>query len=129
MRIDDHLKAKARKYYHSHAEERRAYARKYRADHPHMKRIRKQWVSDNSRRSHLKRQYGMIQKEYEEMLEKQNHKCSICATHIDNPCVDHDHKTGKVRGLLCRTCNSGLGHFKDNERILVSAAEYLRRHQ
>lgn len=60
------------------------------------------------------------------MLAAQGGGCAICvvkdATH-----VDHDHVTGKVRALLCATCNTGLGMFSDNPDILSNAAGYLRR--
>lgn len=51
--------------------------------------------------------------------------CMICGIE-ENLVVDHDHKTGKVRGLLCNHCNRGLGHFKDKEESLRSAIDYLR---
>ncbi len=44
-------------------------------------------------------------------------------------CVDHDHKTGEIRGLLCDSCNNGLGRFKDNPEILASALSYLQNRQ
>ena len=67
------------------------------------------------------------------MLAKQNGQCAICAT--TDPgcghkhfCVDHDHKTGEVRGLLCMRCNKGLGLFKDDPVITQLATNYLRSH-
>lgn len=52
-------------------------------------------------------------------------ECVICGA-VDNIVVDHDHKTGHVRGPLCRHCNFGLGHFKDNPELLEFAAMYLK---
>lgn len=67
---------------------------------------------------------------YEKQREDQKGLCAICG----NPpgphrslSVDHDHETGKVRALLCGPCNRGLGHFRDNPRLLASAVEYLKR--
>jgi hypothetical protein len=77
----------------------------------------------------LKRRYGMTSVEYEMMLATQNGKCGICGRaewvkhgHLS---VDHDHKTGKVRGLICNWCNSGIA-FLDNERFMESAMKYLK---
>jgi hypothetical protein len=82
------------------------------------------------RSSSLKNNYGITDVEYEKILEGQGRVCKICGS--DNPgrgkyfCVDHCHKTGKVRGLLCDNCNKGLGHFKDNISFLERAMTYVR---
>ena len=77
----------------------------------------------------LKRRYGITSEDYFMMLTEQNNQCVICETkecHTGrNFSVDHDHKTGKVRGLLCAHCNVGLGNFKDNTTLLKKAIEYL----
>jgi hypothetical protein len=69
------------------------------------------------------------------MADRQGNRCAICNTHAaaiehasfkHNPLViDHDHRTGKIRGLLCSTCNNMLGHAKDNPSLLIAAAKYL----
>ena len=70
------------------------------------------------------RRYGFTEVTYKAMLDAQSSVCAVCkelpATHID-----HDHKTGKVRGLLCAACNRGLGVFNDDVNRLLSAMEYL----
>ena len=79
------------------------------------------------------RNYGISAKEYVELLEKQGHVCAICGepeTRIHKGSlasfsVDHDHETGKVRGLLCGTCNHGLGYFRDDVELMNNAIEYL----
>lgn len=79
----------------------------------------------------LKRRFGISLDEYNDIFSKQEGRCAICGRHqsefdiaFD---VDHDHKTGKVRGLLCRYCNTSLGHFKDDTSILQKAIDYLKR--
>lgn len=79
----------------------------------------------------LRTRYGISLEEARELLIKQNNKCQICGDDItlDNRfChVDHCHKTGEIRGLLCSLCNIGLGSFKDNPEILNKAALYLHK--
>jgi len=79
----------------------------------------------------LKYSYGITLEDYNEMLAIQNGVCAICnqsCTTGRRLCVDHDHKTGKVRGLLCNDCNSGIGKLKDSSEILKNAANYLDKH-
>ena len=85
---------------------------------------------ESSRRSHLKRKYGITLEQYNELLSSQDGKCAIC--NEDEKCsrnsvlaVDHCHKTGEIRGLLCSHCNRGLGLFKDNSEILTKAIKYI----
>lgn len=78
------------------------------------------------RDAELKRNYGISLVEYEEMLAKQGGRCAVCGVKSDKTLhLDHNHKTGKVRGLLCHKCNSGLGSFNDDVELLIRAAEYL----
>ena len=69
--------------------------------------------------------YGLWSSNYEALLESQGGVCAICGE--PPTVVDHDHKTGKVRGLLCSGCNLALGHMKDNAGALRAAADYLDR--
>jgi len=74
--------------------------------------------------------YGITQEGYEALLSNQGNVCAICGTDTpggmhDTWHIDHDHTAGKVRGLLCWLCNSGLGKFKDSARQLRKAACYL----
>lgn len=84
-----------------------------------------------AREYHLKATYNLTVEQYNEMLKEQNHKCCICGLdEVDNKvklAVDHCHKTGKVRGLLCKFCNVGLGNFKDNINSLSKAISYLSK--
>ena len=82
-----------------------------------------------NRAKNLRNRFGMSLEEYDQMLEKQNGQCRICRT--DTPgnkgrfVVDHNHATGEVRGLLCWSCNVGIGHLQDDPSILLSAFNYL----
>ena len=88
-------------------------ARKYNRNNP-----------EKRREAHRKNLYGISEIEIKKIYERQNGICKICgikeAKHFD-----HCHKTGTWRGLLCGTCNLGLGLFKDNPLILMRAAKYI----
>lgn len=75
-----------------------------------------------------KRSYGIEWEDFEKLWESQNQSCAICKKQFNSTseaCVDHDHVTGDVRGLLCNQCNNGLGRFFDNIDYLKRAVEYL----
>lgn len=67
----------------------------------------------------------MNEEDLEKRLINQNKRCAICDKPFGKFCVDHDHATTKVRGLLCPNCNVGLGMFKDNALFLKQAISYL----
>ena len=74
--------------------------------------------------------YGLTILEYERMRKKQKDQCAICGKLGGKTlCVDHDHRTGNARGLICQSCNHLLGDAFDNVDILLSAIQYLRKHQ
>lgn len=72
-----------------------------------------------------KAKYGLEKEDYELLLIAQSGRCAICLLPMLNPCVDHCHATGRVRGLLCKDCNTGIGHLKDDIERLRAAIEYL----
>lgn len=96
-----------------------------------------QWVKNNpekrrqiNRDWNLKNQYGIDQKEYDDMLLAQKGTCAICNTATPTGkwkvfAVDHCHDTGIVRGLLCNECNRGMGLLGDDSNRLRKAADYL----
>lgn len=95
---------------------------------------RPEYAGSVSRRYSLKKNFGITVEQYDQMLADQDGRCKICGSDKSTGrwdtgflCVDHDHETGKIRGLLCSTCNSGLGMFKDNLPILESAVKYLKQ--
>lgn len=82
-------------------------------------------------RRYLKWQYGLTFDQYEALVAKHGGLCGICKQPQQDPqkqrlCVDHDHQTGEVRGLLCSACNFGIGFFRDNIATLESALAYLK---
>ncbi len=95
-------------------------------------------VQSNPTKEHnryLLYQYGITSDDYSRLLEQQNGKCAICDSQKSISgrfkffCVDHDHDTGKIRGLLCGKCNAGIGLLGDDPDRLEAATAYLRRHQ
>ena len=78
------------------------------------------------RKKELKHRYGLSWEDYQAMLARQDGKCAICKCEFtDTPSVDHCHLTRKVRRLLCRDCNTGLGRFKDDPHRVLAALQYL----
>lgn len=86
----------------------------------------------------LQRRYGITLDEAKEIFESQNHKCKICGRELklygsknaeDTAHIDHNHTTGQVRGILCSSCNTGLGKFYDNPVFLQAAIDYLNNSQ
>jgi hypothetical protein len=78
------------------------------------------------------RKHGITNEQFEEMVVAQGNHCGICAREMsrgpwrrDGACIDHDHATGAIRGLLCTRCNVGIGHFDDDPALLTKAIEYL----
>jgi NMD protein affecting ribosome stability and mRNA decay len=89
---------------------------------------KKHW-SEESRDDRLQRQYSITEETYNAILKKQDGRCAICKCHqhYQRLAVDHDHKTGMVRGLLCVHCNRGLGRFFDSALRLRNAAAYIEK--
>jgi len=85
------------------------------------KKVQKNWQ--------LKSKYGITLEDYNQLFIQQNGCCKICERHQSQfkkaLAVDHCHSTGKVRGLLCTSCNNGLGRFKDSAELLKIAANYI----
>ncbi|MCK4687611.1 MAG: endonuclease VII domain-containing protein [Candidatus Lokiarchaeota archaeon] len=91
----------------------------------------------------IKKRYGISKNQFEQILKKQNYSCAICGQkfvdlfhphnkksftyHASAPRVDHNHKTGEIRGLLCDRCNLLIGEAHENTLVLVNAIKYLRK--
>jgi hypothetical protein len=115
------------------------YANKYRSDNLEKVRESQKRTKKNKpdfyRNKRLVYEFGITLAEYEQMLDKQDGVCAICLQperrihpktgKLWELCVDHDHDTGQIRGLLCCDCNTALGLFKDNPSSLKAAINYL----
>lgn len=114
-------------------ENKRNYAKRYYHKHKDkilLKRKENPYPPEKKRDQHLRRQYGITQERYDEMLNEQGGLCAIChrppATHSSYKIlhVDHNHVTGEVRGLLCATCNGNFGWF---EQFKENVEDYFER--
>lgn len=106
-----------------------AYNKRYRRAH-------REFYGTDYHNSALQRKYNITTYDLHAMAAAQNHCCAICGEKekemrnglTKHLAVDHDHKTGAVRALLCTSCNKGLGHFKDDIDRMLAAVAYLRKH-
>lgn len=113
----------ARKYlrdwYQANRERIAAQRKEHRASGKYKARDRRIWLAYR---------YGMTPEDFRNHLVGQAGRCLICSRVPETDLVpDHDHTTGKVRGLLCQACNKGIGHFADDPKRLRSAARYVER--
>jgi len=146
MITSERLRQNAKRYNEKHRDEINKKARDKRKNDPifraHAIAMQKKWVENNKakfalikKKSILKHTYGITLEEYNEFLRIQNNVCAICGsknkhykTKKDLLCIDHCHKTNKVRGLLCHSCNRALGMLKEDIEIFKNAIIYLKKH-
>jgi hypothetical protein len=107
-----------RQYYWKRAEEMRQKAREWRAKHRDV-------IRESKRRCHLKRKYNLSPEEYGQIFLRQDGRCAICGRAKPLQ-VDHDHTTGKIRGLLCATCNLAIGGIEASSAEPSVIVRYLR---
>lgn len=113
----DRKKATRKAYYHANKEKEDAETKAWKLANP-----------DKVKAFKRKSSYGITQKQYDELLIKQDSKCAICLNQLDlgkYTHIDHCHKTNKVRGLLCHHCNLFIGNAKENISYLENAIKYL----
>lgn len=113
-------------------EKKKEYDKKYYLKN--INKIKEYYFKNKDKRKEykLKQNYGITLDQYNKMLSDQNGCCRICDRHESKLskklCVDHNHTTGKVRGLLCNSCNTNIGKFNEDTRILNKMIEYLKEH-
>lgn len=128
----DAIDNRNKEYYVQHKEEITQYKQKWYKENKKdiQMRQKEKYNYDDNRKYSLKAHYGLTPDDYTRLFEKQDGKCAICKTPQEKLSsrlhVDHDHKTGKIRGLLCQKCNHGLGQFNDNPKLLHMAIKYLK---
>lgn len=116
--------ATARKYYHTHTDKILEQRKLSRQDNDFSIRKKEQkWK--------IKSRYGVTLEEKEAILSKQQGLCAICHKMVSgfSAVIDHDHETGRIRGILCRSCNFGLALFGDSREGILVALEYLNAPQ
>lgn len=105
----------------------KAYRRKHYTDNPN---YYKEYYETTGRYVHLHRNYGVDAEQYNRMINEQGGVCAICESpppELRPLHLDHDHITGKPRGLLCAKCNSMLTHFGDRPEGLLRVLDYVQR--
>jgi len=125
-------KASCRKSYLKNKGKRSEYKlewqRRYRNEHREEARLYAKLYMRKKQQVHRLKTYGITQEMYDFLKQRQNNSCGICGRIFENktsPQIDHDHKTGKVRGLLCWNCNIRLGYL-ENEIFLEQSKKYLQ---
>ena len=141
----EQLNKKARETYEANKEKRKERAREL---YKLKKERKQQYYQDNKEKilelrkketkriknNHLIKRYGITLEEYQNMIKLQENKCYICNIYVENTKknylhVDHDHNSGKVRKLLCMSCNASLGLVKENKQTLFKMIDYLNEHE
>lgn len=127
----ERIRANSRDHYQRNKEKLIAQNKSYRAAHPERLAI---WRANDYKRQRartLMECFGITMEQRAKMFHEQQGKCAICkrdeSKFVKSLAVDHDHKTGIVRGLLCGSCNRALGYFQESEENLREAIEYLSR--
>lgn len=85
------------------------------------------WSGLERRDAIIRRQYGITQSDFNNLVDSQDGLCGICGDALGKVNIDHDHESGEVRGLLCTGCNTGLGHLGDSINGVEKALHYLEQ--
>lgn len=143
IQTEEEKKQKLKEF--NNSPERKAYMKNYRnlpGVKDREKESAKRYYLKNrhvEKNGHLKRTFNITLEQYNEMLVMQNNVCAICEKEetkvfkktgkINDLAVDHCHKTGNIRGLLCWRCNTAIGRFEDSIELLQNAVAYLEKHR
>ena len=115
--------ARSKKWQKENRERHLAWQRQYREEN-------REWMREKDRRRWLQAKYNLTPEQFEDLLEEHGGACAICGRVMGKDLhIDHDHKWNVVRGLLCGSCNRGIGLLKENPQHLETAAKYLTRHK
>lgn len=124
-------KQKQAEYYQKNKEKSRVAGASWKKANPDKVRL-------SNRKLQVLNTYGLTWDKYLQLLTNSGGKCEICGTTVEPlaigkgtkvaACVDHNHTTGAVRGILCRSCNVALGHFADSKELLKAALLYLEKY-
>lgn len=110
-------KARANAYYANNKEKASAKQKeRWKKNRHHMRAVK------------VKSVYGLSAQEYDDLIKFHHGRCAICKKER-NLNIDHNHETGRVRGLLCAKCNKAIGLFEENEQSLLDAARYLKEYK
>ena len=130
MKATEKQKEYFRQYYLKNREKKLKYVREYKLRNPDQYKKYLEKYASMQRKSYLKRTYNVTLEEYEKKLKQQNNCCAICNRHQSKfkrkLAIDHDHKTGKVRDLLCAGCNVDVSVVEDRLEVLL---KYLKKHK
>jgi hypothetical protein len=106
---------------------------KYNKEHSYQQKQYRMAHRKTSRDYNLKKCYGITLDDYNIMFEEQNGCCAVCGIHQSifkkTLFVDHDHVSGKIRGLLCHDCNIAIGNLKDDPKLFYRAIDYLLKNK
>jgi hypothetical protein len=122
-----------KEYYQKNKEKLKLYQKKYyQINKEKMKSYTKEYGINNNykyqKNYQRRRLYNMSEQDYHDMYDAQKGCCLICHVYHKRLCIDHCHKKGMVRGLLCYRCNIMLGHAHDDISLLLCAIDYLSTH-
>ena len=116
----EHNLLKSKRNYQKNKDKKKIYDKQYNI-------INREKVSKRKKFQHLKARYNLSEDQYNQLIASQGGRCYIC-NDLTRLAVDHCHRTGKVRKLLCYPCNKGLGNFKENLDSMQNAIVYLKFH-
>lgn len=95
------------------------------SDKVKLRRKEREHLHKKGRKLQLKKLYNITLEQFDILVALQSNKCAICGEELIKPFLDHDHRTNKIRGILCRNCNIAIGLLSDSPVKLINAVRYL----